>query len=87
LTENGKPILSCDPHLGKAILSTWYPMRIAWKEPSGERAYMSGGSVVSLPFFSYGSTKYMSFGVTSLNPDLKDLYSEQIKDGKYLYDG
>ena len=29
-TESGEPLLSCDPHLGKLIHSTWYPIRISW---------------------------------------------------------
>ena len=29
-TASGKPILTCDPHLGKTMNSFWYPTRIAW---------------------------------------------------------
>jgi penicillin amidase len=51
-TENGKPILSCDPHLGKLIHSTWYPLRISWIDPStNERTFISGASLVGS--FSY----------------------------------
>ena len=38
-TEKGKPILSCDPHLQKVMLSTWYLTRVSWNatdETTGE---------------------------------------------------
>lgn len=87
-TENGQPMLACDPHLQKLVYSTWYPVNMAWKEPgSGRRTSVFGASLVSLPLITYGQSDYLAWGVTSLNPDVADLFSETIKDGKYLYDG
>jgi penicillin amidase len=33
---------------------------------------------------THGASEIASWGATSLNPDISDLYVEQIKDGKYL---
>jgi penicillin amidase len=79
-TKSGKPMLSCDPHLGKFTSATWYPARISWNEtvvvdteagPSvnSYRTYIAGHSIVGIPFFSYIRTPYLAGGVTSLNPD------------------
>jgi penicillin amidase len=47
---------------------------------------MAGASFVGTPAFSYARTEYAAFGCTAINPDTIDLFSETIKDGKYLYD-
>lgn len=66
----------------------WYAVRLSWIDPnSGERTYISGGSLVGGPAFTYGKTPYFAFGCTSLNPDVMDVYTETIENGKYLYDG
>ena len=31
-TENGKPILSCDPHMAKFTNGLWYLTRLSWTE-------------------------------------------------------
>jgi len=86
-TETGKPLLACDPHLRKSVQSTWYPLRMSWYDADGDKSYIMGASVVGSPTITYGRTKFMAFGVTALNPDVIDMYTETIKDGKYLYEG
>jgi acyl-homoserine lactone acylase PvdQ len=82
MTESGKPLLSCDPHLGKLIHSTWYPLRMSWIDPTTkERTFVSGASIVGSPAYTYGRTPYLAFGVTALNPDVIDLYTETIENG------
>ena len=88
-TESGKAILACDPHLNKVSNSGWYLTRLSWKETdreTGEKydTYMLGGSIVGMPFFTYARTPYMGFGVTALNPDIKDMFVEDVRiiDGK-----
>jgi penicillin amidase len=88
MTENGKPLFSGDPHLGKFVHSTWYPIRMSWIDPlTQSRTFVSGASLVGSPSFTYGRTPYLAFGVTALNPDITDLYVETLKDDQYLYDG
>jgi penicillin amidase len=87
-TESGKPLMACDPHLGKLINSIWYATRIAWTDPtSGKRTFITGGSLVCSPTFTYGRSPHALFGVTALNPDVMDLFSETIKNDQYFYEG
>lgn len=91
LTESGKPLLSCDPHLNKQLQSMWYLTAVSWKqsydEDSTEGGYVVGGSVIGLPVFSYGRSKYYAWGATALNPDIQDLFVERIEGDKYEFDG
>lgn len=79
-TKSGKPMMSCDPHLGKFTNPTWYPARISWNETTTEqtengpvtssyRAYIAGHTVVGVPIFSHVKTPFLAGGVTSMNPD------------------
>ena len=84
-TERGKPILSCDPHLQKTMLSTWYLTRISWNatdEATGEeyKTYISGGSYVGIPDFTYKRGPFGTYGATALNPDVMDLFVEDVKE-------
>jgi len=94
-THTGKPILSCDPHLGKFASPTWYPVRISWNETiteqtdsgpvrSSYRTYIAGHGAVGVPLFGYIKTPFLAGGATALNPDAKDLFLEEVEDGKYL---
>jgi acyl-homoserine lactone acylase PvdQ len=66
----------------------WYTIRLGWNDPlTGERTFITGGSLVGSPAFTFGRTPYVSWGTTAVNPDVTDLYSETIKDDKYLYEG
>lgn len=88
-TKSGKPILQCDPHLGKLTTSVWYPTRLAWNEKSPKdgssyRTYIAGHSVIGAPYFSHIRTPFVAGGMTALNPDAKDLFLEEVTDDKYL---
>ena len=92
LTEKGKPILACDPHLQKTMLSTWYLTRLSWNatdEATGEeyKTYMIGGSVPGLIFFTHMRSPFASFGVTASNPDVMDIFVESVKekDGRQMF--
>ena len=41
---------------------------------------MLGGSFVGLPHFMYSRTPFASFGATALNPDVMDLFVEDVKE-------
>ena len=82
-SASGKPILTCDPHLGKTMNSFWYPTRIAWDaedEQGPYRTFMAGGSLVGTPVFTLGRTPFAVFGGTALNPDSVDVFVELVKE-------
>ena len=37
-----------------------------------------------MPYFTYLKTPFLAGGVTSMNPDVADIFVEEVKDGKYL---
>jgi hypothetical protein len=37
-----------------------------------------------MPIFSHIRTPFLAGGVTSMNPDVADIFVEEVKDGKYL---
>lgn len=84
LTESGKPILSCDPHLFKWLQSKWYLSRLSWKNGT---EFIAGGSTPGFPLFTYARTKYIAWGVTAVNPDISDLFVEKVDGDKYFYEG
>lgn len=81
-TESGKPILTCDPHLFKFTSVQWYFMHNKWEDN-----YQIGGVIPGMLHFSYSRTKANAYGITSMNADSIDIYVEQVKDGKYLFEG
>jgi len=80
-TQKGKPLLACDPHLQKVMLSLWYVTRLRWNITEGEdaeRTFLVGGSLVGTPSYTYGRSPHGAFGVTALNPDVTDLFVEKL---------
>ena len=45
---------------------------------------MAGASNVGMPYFTYSRTPFLAAGITSMNPDVCDLFVEEVKDNKYL---
>ena len=69
--------------------SIWYLTRLSWNETessTGEeyRTYMLGGSIVGMPFFTYARTPFGAIGATALNPDITDVFVEDVKGDQYL---
>ena len=65
--------------------------RISWNETASDsteeyKTYMVGAAIVGMPQFLYGRTPFASWGVTALNPDVTDLWVEEINedDGTYF---
>lgn len=51
------------------------------------KTYIVGGTIIGIPGFLYGRSPFASWGVTALNPDVVDLYIEDIsEDGTQYYD-
>jgi penicillin G amidase len=48
------------------------------------RTYLVGATVVGTSTITHGRTPIMGWGLTAINPDITDLFVEQIKDDTYL---
>ena len=76
-TESGKPLLANDPHLKLTTPALWYFARI---DVTGEQHFrISGATMPGLPAVALGQNDHIAWGFTNTNPDVQDLYLEQIK--------
>ncbi|HKC64359.1 MAG TPA: penicillin acylase family protein, partial [Pyrinomonadaceae bacterium] len=73
LTVTGKPLLENDPHLSASAPSIWYMVHLSM--PNYRAA---GVSVAGLPGVAIGHNENIAWGVTSLEPDVQDLYIEKF---------
>jgi penicillin amidase len=81
LTLTGKPLLANDPHLPASAPSIWYMTHLS--TPNHRAA---GVSVAGLPGVAIGHNEQIAWGVTSLEPDVQDLYVEKFdKDNLQRY--
>ena len=84
-TRSGLPILANDPHLGLRTPSLWYVARL---EAPG--LSVAGATLPGIPDVIIGHNARIAWGLTSLEPDVQDLYLEETdpKDGRrYLHRG
>ena len=72
-TASGKPILANDPHLGLGTPSVWY---LASIDAPGLRA--TGATLPGVPAVLIGHNDRIAWGVTSLEPDVQDLFVEDV---------
>ena len=72
-TVTGKPLLANDPHLSSSAPSIWYMTHLATPDNR-----VAGVSVAGLPGVAIGHNEHMAWGVTSLEPDVQDLYVEKF---------
>ena len=83
-SASGKPLLANDPHLGLSAPAIWYFARL--QAPTGKSADgkataaldVIGATLPGLPFVVLGRTSKVAWGFTNTNPDVQDLYLEQI---------
>ena len=76
-TESGKPLVANDPHLKLTTPALWYFARI---EVTGEQSFkVAGANMPGLPAVTLGQNERIAWGFTNTNPDVQDLYLEQIK--------
>ncbi len=83
-SSSGKPLLANDPHLGLSAPAIWYFARL--HAPAGKASDGSpvaaidalGATLPGLPFVVLGRTSKVAWGFTNTNPDVQDLYLEQI---------
>lgn len=71
-TKSGQPILANDPHLALRSPSVWYLARI---EAPGYSA--TGATLPGVPGVILGHNQRIAWGLTSLEPDVQDLYVEK----------
>ena len=70
---DGKPMLANDPHLEFGVPSTWYLVHM--KAPG---LNVSGATLPGVPNVITGHNANIAWGVTNLQTDALDLYSEQL---------
>ena len=63
-TQTGKPMLTCDPHLFKFSNVQWYFMHLKWADN-----FVLGAVIPGMLHFTYARSKYISYGMTSMNAD------------------
>ncbi len=73
LTTSGKPLLANDPHLGLSAPAIWY---FAHLDAPGMNVI--GGTLPGIPGVVLGRTDKFAWSFTNTNPDVQDLYIEQI---------
>ncbi len=71
-TVSGKPILANDPHLGLRTPSVWYLARL---EAPG--LSVAGATLPGVPGVIIGHNARIAWGLTSVEPDVQDLYLEE----------
>ncbi|NIF85990.1 penicillin acylase family protein [Comamonas sp. Tr-654] len=83
-TRSGKPLLANDPHLGLSAPAIWYFARLQSPQGrAGDGSVLSaldvtGATLPGMPFVVLGRTAQVAWGFTNTNPDVQDLYLEQI---------
>jgi penicillin amidase len=70
-SASGLPLLANDPHLGLAVPSAWFPLRV---EVQGR--WWQGAGLVDLPGVILGESDRFAWGFTNLGTDVQDLYRE-----------
>ena len=83
-STSGKPLLANDPHLGLSAPAIWYMAHLqapAIQAPDGTHIPaldVLGATLPGLPFVVLGRTAGVAWSFTNTNPDVQDLYLEQI---------
>jgi penicillin amidase len=72
-TTTGKPILANDPHLGLRVPSVWYLARL-----SAPGYAVAGATLPGLPGVVIGRNDRIAWALTSLEPDVEDLFVEDV---------
>ncbi len=83
-SASGKAILAHDPHVWLTLPSMWYEAHLVCPEYD-----VYGIALLNTPYIIYGFNRYMAWGSTTFNADVRDCYMLQLDESgeKYLYDG
>ncbi|HEX6870979.1 MAG TPA: penicillin acylase family protein [Micromonosporaceae bacterium] len=82
LTSTGKPMLANDPHLSPSMPGIWYQMGLHCTCAVN----VAGFTFAGVPGVVIGHNARIAWGFTNLDPDVTDLYLEQL-DGDKVFDG
>ncbi|MBI3361314.1 MAG: penicillin acylase family protein, partial [Chloroflexi bacterium] len=78
-TDTGKPYLANDPHLGIQMPSIWYEVGLHCETVTPDCPYdVTGFSFASAPGVIIGHNQRIAWGFTNVDPDVQDLYVENI---------
>ncbi len=81
-TASGKPMLANDPHLSPSMPGIWYQMGLHC-----DCAFnVAGFTFAGVPGVVIGHNSRIAWGFTNLDPDVTDLYLEQVE-GDRVFDG
>ncbi len=87
-TSTGKPILANDPHLSPSLPAIWYQIGLHCLPGSTSCDINAEGfSFSGVPGVVIGHNARIAWGFTNLDPDVTDLYLEQVDGDRYLVDG
>ena len=84
-TDNGKPMLANDPHLGLQAPSKWYEVYL-----KGGELDVRGMTIAGAPGVIIGNNRFISWGLTNLMNDDNDyliLNRDSTNADKYIYKG
>jgi penicillin amidase len=73
-TTSGKPLLANDPHLKLTTPALWYFARL---DAPGFK--VAGATMPGLPMVVLGQNERVAWGFTNTNPDVQDVYLEQVR--------
>jgi penicillin G amidase len=74
LTDTGKPILANDPHLSPSQPGIWYQMGLYCECGTATAGFTFSG----VPGVVIGHNAHIAWGFTNLDPDVIDMYLEQV---------
>ncbi|KAB1194640.1 penicillin acylase family protein [Haloferax sp. MBLA0076] len=81
-TASGRPLLANDPHLALTVPPVWYEMHL-----STDQMDVRGVGFPGIPMVVIGRTADAAWGVTNVGGDFTDLYTYEMRDGGYVYEG
>lgn len=83
-TENGRPILAGDPHMGLSIPGYWYELSL-----NAPGISISGATIPGMPFVVMGQNQQLAWSITNMMADDTDFFLEQTASadpGSYVAD-
>lgn len=87
-SATGEPILANDPHLAPSMPGIWHQMGLHCRKVDDECPFdVAGFTFSGMPGVVIGHNADIAWGVTTMYPDVTDLYIEQIQGDRYLHDG
>lgn len=85
-TDTGMPMLANDPHLAVSQPGVWTQVGLHCRTLSDSCPFdVSGFGFAGLPGVVIGHNQDIAWGMTNLDPDVSDLFLEQVEGDTYLY--